>query len=60
MIHTISVTVTRTATVTVNVTVISIMIFPFTFAVTTDIIGGLGTYLPLTVLGGGKKKRSKK
>ena len=35
-------------------------LFGTEFAITSDIIGGLGTYLPLTLLGGGKKKRSKR
>lgn len=35
-------------------------LFGTEFAITSDIIGGLGTYLPLILLGGGKKKRSKR
>lgn len=35
-------------------------LFGTEFAITSDIIGGLGTYLPFTLLGGGKKKKSKR
>ena len=30
------------------------------FMIAKEFIGGLGTYLPLTLLGGGKKKKSKR
>lgn len=35
-------------------------LFGTEFLISQEIIGGLGTYLPLTLLGGGRKKRSKR
>jgi hypothetical protein len=35
-------------------------LFGSEFLISKEIIGGLGTYLPLTLLGGGKKKKSKR
>jgi len=34
-------------------------LFGSEFMIAQEVIGGLGTYLPLTLLGGGKKKKSK-
>ena len=35
-------------------------LFGSEFMIAQEIIGGLGTYVPLVLLGGGKKKKSKR